>query len=312
MKIKFEPLLFRVPSLLICCSSHEDRCAGILRQIGAYRPMALALIHHDDLNPRRELNHRSMVELAQDLGLEVVEVRYTKSEPSASMAHCVRLLSNLLAKYPSAQIVLDISVLTRIHMFMLFQWFDDADYWHRLCIAYSEPETYFISEHIPLSFGLHSFQQIPGFAACANFSRSTHLMVFLGYEGDRSVAAFEYIQPEVTTLVVPRPPYQEEWVGWTERFNVEIIRLVGSDHIVYVDPIDPIAVLEMMTEQFGEIDRSSARVRVIVPTGTKPQALGAYMYTRQAIDQPSIVYVRPLRYNTELYSAGVGKVWRIK
>lgn len=312
MKIQFDPVEFRAPSVLVGCSSHEDRCMGILGQIGDDRPVAIVLFHHDDVNPRRERNHSKMVGLAQGLGVELVEVQYTKSQPRASMMRGVRRLDELLSRYPSVEVMLDISVLTRLHMFMLFQWFEDVGYWNRLRIGYCEPENYFISEHIPLSFGIDSFQQIPGFAACANFSRSTHLMLFLGYEGDRSVAAYEYIQPEVTTLVVPNPPYRPQWAGYSERFNVEIIGLVGRDQIVHADPVDPCAVLNMMKSEFGEIDQPSPRARVIVPTGTKPQALGAFMYTRRAVDQPAIIYARPLRYNTDLYSAGIGRIWRIK
>lgn len=312
MKIKFDPTLFRAPSLLVCCSSHEDRCMGILRQIREERPVAVVLFHHDDPNPRRESKHSQMAQFVRALNVELVEVQHTKKQPGLSMARGVQHFRKLLSKYANTDIILDISVLTRLHMFMLFQWFDDEGYWDRLHIVYCEPESYFISEHIPLSFGLHSFQQVPGLPVCADFSRAVHLMLFLGYEGDRALAAFEYVQPEVTTLVVPRPPYRQEWIGWTERFNVEIIGLVGSDRIVHVDPIDPGAALSMMREQFGEVDRRSENARVIVPTGTKPQALGAYMYAREAVDQPSIVYAQPLRYNTDLYSEGISRVWRIK
>lgn len=312
MKIRFEPALFQVPSVLVCCSSHEDRCAGILNQVSDARPSAVALFRHDDPNPRRDRKHRAMLDTARRLDVDVIEIPHTKSQLGISMARGVRRLADLLSTYPNAEIILDISVLTRIHMFMLFQWFDDIGYWDHLRIAYCEPSNYFISEHIPLSFGLHAFQQIPGLPPCADFSRSTHLMLFLGYEGDRALAAFEYIQPESTTLVIPRPPYRTEWIGWTERFNVEIIGLVGKDQIVYADPIDPSAVLSMMAKELGDIDEHSERARVIVPTGTKPQALGAYMYAREAVDQPSIVYARPLRYNTDLYSDGIGRAWRIK
>jgi len=312
MKVEFDPALFRMPSLLVCCSSHEDRCAGILHQIRDDRPVAIALFHHDDPNPRRERRHLEMVEIARGLGVEVIEVPHTKSQPGISMAREVRQLTNALSKYRDIEIVLDISVLTRIHMFMLFRWFDDMGYWDRLRIGYCEPRSYFISKHIPLSFGLHAFRKIPSIAACADCRRSTHLMLFLGYEGDRSLAAFEHIQPETTTLVVPKPPYRPEWIGWTERFNVEIIGLVGRDQIVHVDPIDPSAVRSMMERKFGDVRHGSVSARVIVPTGTKPQAVGAYMYTRDAVDQLSIIYARPIRYNTDLYPNGIGRVWRIK
>lgn len=312
MKIRFEPALFQAPSVLVCCSSHEDRCMGVLSQISDDRPIAIALFHHDDPDPQRERKRRDMLDAARRLDVEVVEIPHTKSQPAISMAREVRQLTDLLSEYPDAEVILDISVLTRIHMFMLFQWFDDIGCWDRLRITYCEPQKQFSSEQIPSSFGLHSFQLVPGLAPGTDFSRSIHLMLFLGYEGDLSFASFDHIKPVSTTLVIPKPPYRTEWVGLAERFNVEIIGLVGKGQIVYVDPIDPSAVLNMMTRELGDVGTRSERARVVVPTGTNPQALGAYMYKREAVDQPSIVYARPLRYNAEWYSEGVGRVWTIK
>ena len=57
MKNGFEPALFQVPSVLVCCSSHEGRCMGILNQASDDRPTAIVLFQHDDRNPRRERNH---------------------------------------------------------------------------------------------------------------------------------------------------------------------------------------------------------------------------------------------------------------
>lgn len=312
MKLLFDPHSFRVPAVLVCCSSHEDRCLGILSRINEDKLCSVVLFHHDDPNPRREENHVRMLTKIDDLHTDLYEISYTKNRPIRSLTQATLTLRKVFMGRPDATILLDISVLTRRHMLMLYQWFDDMGYWDRLQVVYCEPASYCTSDYIPLSFGLHSFEPIPGLPACPDFSRSIHLMLFLGYEGDRALAAFDYIQPEITTLVIPTPPYRSEWIGRTERFNAEIIKMVGQEHIVRVDPINPAAVVEMLEKRFGGSEQRSKRARVIVPLGTKPQALGAYMYARQCVDQPCIIYARPLRHNQTLYSRGTGIAWRIK
>lgn len=312
MKHLFETNSFRLPAVLLCCSSHEDRCLGILSRITEDKPCSVVLFHHDDPNPRREENHKKMLAKIDDLHIKLWEIPYTKNRPVHSLTQATLTLQEVFKGMPDATIFLDISVLTRRHLLMLCQWFDDMGYWDRLQVVYSEPENYYTSDYIPLSFGLHSFEPIPGLPACPDFSRSIHLMLFLGYEGDRALAAFDYIQPEITTLVIPNPPYRPEWIGRTERFNAEIIKLIGQEHILRVDPINPAEVVEMLEKRFGRSEQRSKRARVIVPLGTKPQALGAYMYARQCVDQPCVIYARPLRHNQTLYSHGTGNVWRIK
>jgi hypothetical protein len=195
---------------------------------------------------------------------------------------------------------------------MMLRWLDDEGYWDRLVVVYSSPEDYDVSQYIPLSFGISAFQQIPGFSACPDLSRSVHLVLFLGYEGDRALATYEHVQPMQTTLVIPFPPGQPSWAGRTERFNADLLGLIGEKSTVKVEALDPDATYRALGQILGDTDKRSQHARVVCPLGTKPQALGIYSYVRECSDPPAIVYAGPLRHNHEFFSHGIGITWILK
>jgi hypothetical protein len=221
-------------------------------------------------------------------------------------------LKEILASRKNDAIVLDISVFTKRHLLMILRWLDDEGYWDKLCVIYTAPEDYDVSQFIPLSFGIASFQQIPGFSACPDLSRPVHLVLFLGYEGDRVLATYEHVQPMQTTLVIPYPPYQPSWAGRTERFNADLLGLVGKEAISKVDSIDPEETCKALEHILGDKKQRSLHAKVVGPLGTKPQTLGIYSYVRECSDPPAIVYASPLRHNHEFFSHGIGKTWLLK
>ena len=194
----------------------------------------------------------------------------------------------------------------------MLRWLDDEGLWERLTVVYSAPEDYDASQHIPLSFGLTSFHQIPGFSACPDLSRPVHLVLFLGYEGDRALAVYEHVEPVRATLVVPHPPYKPSWIGRTEKFNADLLALVGEGQTEKVDPIDPNATKAALVKIFGDGHKRGEHAKIVCPLGTKPQTLGIYSYMRECADPPAVVYASPLRHNHEFYSHGVGKTWVLK
>jgi len=277
-----------------------------------WRPSEAIIFHYDDPNPKREKNHRSMETDLRAVSVEPVALQFTERNAVKSLHDNMRELRALLSRNPEAAIVFDISVFTKRHLLMTLRWLDDEGCWDRLCVVYSEPDDYDVSQHIPLSFGLSTLQQIPGFAACPDLSRPLHLVLFLGYEGDRALAVYEHLQPIQTTLAVPHPPFKPAWAGRTEAFNSDLLALVGDDLLVKVDSIDPDNVNASLVKMFGDEKKRGPHARVLCPLGTKPQTLGIYSYVRSCADAPAILYASPLRHNHDFFSHGVGITWVLK
>lgn len=310
MKTPLSCALLPSGALLIACSSHEERCEGLARRKGNWTPSAVVLFHYDDENPKREQRHKSLLKAFG--ACEPISLQFTEGDPAKSVSDNVAVLDQLLAENASRPLVLDMSVFTKRHLLMTLRWLDDRGCWERLHVIYSEPEDYVVSEHVPLSFGIAAIHQIPGFCATPDISRPLHLVVFLGYEGDRALAVYEYIQPMITTLMIACPPYRPEWEGRTENFNRDIIKLVGQDNVLRVDAVDPVASAGAMAQCFRDGTGRAPHGKIICPLGTKPQALGVYLFVRDCLEPPAIVYASPMRHNHEFYSKGIGTTWVLK
>ena len=239
MKIEFTTSLLPPKAILITCSSHENRCTGLVARMTGWKPTEAVIFHYDDTNPKREQNHRAIEGTLQSVAVKTTTLQFVERNAVKGLHDNMKSLHKTLRNHKDDAIVLDISVLTKRHLLMMLRWLDDEGLMDRLFIVYSEPGDYNVSKYIPLSFGLSLLQHIPGFSACPDLSRALHMVLFLGYEGDRALAVYEHLQPIQTTLVIPYPPYKEDWIGKTENLNSDLIAVVGEGQIVRVDSIDP-------------------------------------------------------------------------
>ena len=312
MRQALKPGVLPDGAVLVTCSSHEERCKGLLSRARDWSPSEVVLFHYDDENPIREDNHRQMETLGKELGAKLTVLQFTEGDAVRSLRENKETLQRATHLSDSGAIVIDISVFTKRHLLMMLRWLDDCGFWSRLYVAYSEPGDYLVSKYIPLSFGLASLQQTPGFSACPDLSRPVHLVMFLGYEGDRALAVYEQIQPLKTTLAIPYPPYRPGWKGRTEYFNQDLLALVGEDAIRNVDALEPDATSEALAAILGESADRDNFARIVCPLGTKPQTLGVYNYLRRTDDPPAVVYAGPLRHNHSFFSKGLGETWLLK
>lgn len=309
MKTPFDESVLPHNGVLIVCSNHEERCLGVVNDLRDWVPQAAVILAYQDSNIRG-LEHHAKIVSALERKCAVDELSLTCLDGGSATESRDRLRS-LLVESSGAQVVLDASVLSKKHLLLLLRLLDDYGLWDRLWIAYSEPEDYEIDGRLPLSFGLSSVALLPGFDPSANPSRPLHAAIFLGYEGDRAFSTYDIIQPRKTTLIVPDPPFREDWVGRTEELNRSILVATAGDQVSVErsDALDPSSTVEVLVRIFGEFDYYSDFGRTVCPLGTKPQAVGAYMYIRKCKDRPSVIYSQALRHNAKYYSRGIGKRW---
>jgi hypothetical protein len=310
MKEAFSSAHLSGDCVFLTCSSHEDRCLGIVQKWANWRPERSVVFHYDDLNPRRERNHTALHEALRTAG-EVLEIPFTEGDAVKSFRSQREKLERVISESAGRSVVVDVSVFTKRHLLMLLRWLDDYDCWNRLWVLYTEPEEYEIEGHLPLSFGVSCIEQVPGFSAAPDPSRPLHVAMFLGYEGDRAFATYEVLQARQTTLIIPDPPFRPSWAGRTEILNRDLLAVVGESALQKADSLDPDSSFAVLTKVFGDPTQRSECSRAICPLGTKPQVFGAYLYLRQTIDPPAVIYTGSLRHNHSYYSRGVGPSWLI-
>lgn len=311
MKLQLDEARLPTDSVFLMCVSEEDRSRGVLDRSINWKPTHTVLVTYSGDNPRRDDQLARVKDVFQGRSLAHVITECDEAFPAKCLKSQIDALSLLCGATP-LPLVIDISVFTKRNLLMLWQWLDDLNAWDRVTVVYSEPDKYVVSKYIPLTFGLESLQQIPGSPGVADCSRPVHLVLLLGYEGDRALAVYEQIQPMQTTLFVPHPPYRLDWEGRTEEFNSDLLNLTGNRHVKRVDSIDPEATASMLRATIGPTDRRNQNAVVICPLGTKPQTLGVFQYLRESRDPAAVIYANPMRHNKSFYSEGIGHSWILK
>ena len=310
MKKTFNSKLLPGSSLLITCASHEERSKGMITRLGEWSPSKTLLLHYADSNALGE-THRAEIMTELESRCSVADLSFDENRVTENFDQQRHHLRATINSHGDNPIVVDVSVLTKRHLLLLLRWIDDCKCWDRLWIIYTEPEEYEIEGFLPLSFGVSSVQQLPGFSSSPNPSRPLHAVMFLGYEGDRAFATYELLQPKKTTVIIPDPPFNPEWKGRTESLNSNLLSAIGQYSMEKADSLDPESSLAMLTAVLGDPATRSEFSRALCPLGTKPQTIGAYLYLRMCIDPPAVIYSRALRHNHSFYSRGVGMTWLI-
>ena len=313
MKEVFRAASLPPDSLFITCANHEDRCSAIASDFGRWRPRHTIVFVYGDASPATDAQAAT---IRQALGTrsQVNQVMMPDRPAIESIGDGGPVLQRTLSEHGARPVVLDASVLTKRHLLMLLRWLDDRGYWDSLWIVYAEPADYDIDGSIALSFGLSSVRQLPGFPTAPNPSRPLHLVLFLGYEGERAFGTYAVLQPQKTTVVVPYPPFQSQWEGRTETRNENLLTSLPSGReIEKSDAVDPTSSKILLERIFGPSSgTTSPESRAVCPLGTKPQALGMYSYVRECIDPPAVIYAGVLRHNHVFYTNGVGRKWLIQ
>ena len=310
MKVAFDSESLPTSSLLITCASHEERSKGLISRLGEWSPSKTLLLHYADSNALGE-QHRSEITNELEPRCSIVDHSFDENRVIDNFDQQRHHLRATIDSHGDNPIVVDVSVLTKRHLLLLLRWIDDCGCWDRLWVVYSEPEEYEIEGFLPLSFGVSSVQQLPGFSSSPNPSRPLHSVMFLGYEGDRAFATYELLQPKKTTVIIPDPPFNPEWKGRTENLNSNLLSTIGQYSMERADSLDPEASYGVLTTVLGPAGTRSEFSRTLCPLGTKPQTIGAYLYLRKCVDPPAVIYSRALRHNHSYYSRGVGTTWLI-
>lgn len=311
MKLPLDSEHLPAEAVFLTCATEEDRCCGILERVGGWRPNQTVVCTYSGYNSRRDENLTRMRDRLSSLSLDFKISEYSEQESTCCLRQQIETLSPLVAER-HLPLVIDISVFTKRHLLMLWRWLEDIAAWDRVSIVYSEPEDYIVSDFIPLTFGLESLQQIPGYPGVANCSRPVHLVLLLGYEGDQALAVYEQIQPMHTTLFVPSPPYRPEWEGRTEKFNRDLLSLTGDESCHKVDAIEPEDTTALLRSLLDTPPHPGPNAVIVCPLGTKPQTLGVFEFLRSSHDPPAIIYASPLRHNKSFFSHGIGYSWILK
>ena len=299
--------------VFICCSSFEERCLGSIIKFDDYKYNNGYIFYYDEPDEMRDRHQEQMERILKASG-PCTEIPASVSDPIFAIAELSQKLSKLHLDPYSSVITVDITTLTKTHLLLLLKALDLMGLMQSLRIIYTEPKDYITDLYLSMSIGIRDCESIPGFISVQPLSKPVLLIIFLGYEGDRAMALYNNLDPNATLLIVPSPAYHSEWEGRTELLNQNLINLIGRENVIDSDPLNPTKVYSRLYQILMEnivYDLKKWNC-CIAPLGTKPQALGLYLFWRKHPAQFSIIYASPLKHNKLYYSTGIGKTWLLQ
>jgi hypothetical protein len=233
------------------------------------------------------------------------------SSPSEGIKKFLGFLSERQLNLSNRRAIIDITVFTKPYFFLLFKTLREKYGMSKFSIVYTEPEKYKSKQpdtgEIILTEGLDRVENIPGFFGSCIYPRDA-LIVFLGFEGKRSLEVFYNISPQATFAINGFPSFQPGWHRTSLEANMRfMMESKAADHLYFAPAIDPFEnarVLSYVVKSEGIEKESNV---VIAPLGTKMQALGALLYSlKNALAK--VVYPFPSTYKAD-YSYGCGPIW---
>jgi len=178
------------------------------------------------------------------------------------------------------KIIIDITVIPKAYFFLLIKVLKEKYDVKKIDIIYTEPEKYSNSQEgkIILTEGLDRIESIPGFSGSSVYSKDA-LIVFLGFEGNRSLEVFHFVNPDITYAINGFPSYKPGWHKISLEANMRFLKLSGaSNNLFFAPAIDPFDNKNVLYQIIEDINRKNEKMNIIIaPLGTKMQALGVLL-----------------------------------
>lgn len=300
--------------LFICTTSFEDRCrrATELLDTQYHVKDAIVVLYKDTIIPRR-----------RDINSEFIDKKLIKCASNIISIGCdfrnvYSLLFELERKLKEGKITLnhrfitiDITCFTKLHLLLLLKYLSQKTK-AIFRFLYTKPLTYCTleSKDKKLSYGFLELVTTKYKIEPEAYNKEGNCCIFfLGHEFERTYKAFELLEPTEYWVIQGVPGYNiqmELYMKKENKFFIEEAEALGR--CKYASAEDPVSVVECLKEiSQREEDKESL---VFVPCGTKPQALGIFMFSEIAEKfNLKISYPMPKCYNAESYSRYVGKTY---
>ena len=288
-------------TLYITSVSFEDRCLALLRDLaqeeerGEERHIAVLDFRGYEAVDPYLVNRAQFMRDAAEIGCGVDVVDAAPSCPLEGRAR----LEEIVKEVGARRVVVDISTLPRNHLFGICRLLCEAG--GSTTLRYYKPEAY----GGQLSRGVRRVEPMPGFEGKGVGDGSLTLVLILGFEGYKSLYAWEQLGPSRTIALLGDPPYRAEFLDMARRRNGELFRQMGGrGEVGRLHTFDVgVAYGELEGLYRRLVDEDPGVEIAVCPLGTKPQTVAAFALGYNHLDV-GVAYVSSLMYYTGDYSRG--------
>jgi hypothetical protein len=145
-----------------------------------------------------------------------------------------------------------------------------------------------------LTRGVEQITTIPNFFGSPSLEKQTILVLFLGFEPERSVTVWKHFEPPKTVVLITDPPRygNTDYLKYAQDNNAYLLAQPSVE--VRKVPADNPYTVKRELEAIYKDARSSFNM-VIGPFGTKPQTVGVFLFCLE-YPKAQVVYSFPSNY----------------
>ena len=280
--------------LFLCCASFENRClAGAAKMGTNFRVRFSVIFAIEDERYQRLVDtnlYRLQAQLAKRTAEGVFVIRCQRDDPIEGISQLKGIWDRCRPKdLDEPFITIDISGFTKVYLLGLLHYLVAELNLGIPRIIYTT-QTYSPTR---LTHGVEKIDTVANFFGSISIDKQTILVLFLGFEPERSLAVWKHLNPARTIALITTPRQGKiDYLKYAEKNNAYLLSQPSVE--VRNSPADnPYAVRKMLEAVYDETKGSFNMV--IGPFGTKPQTVGVFLFWLEH-SKVQVVYSFPSEY----------------
>ena len=281
--------------LFICCASFEERCLSSTSIMGTDFRVRFATIFVIEEPLYKQEVDTNLFRLQSELRKKTTEGTFVitcqKRNPMEGVAQLKSIWEQCKPKNPEEPfITLDISGFTKIYLLGLLHYLVNE-------LNIGIPRLlHTIQTYLPtkLTRGVEQITTVNDFFGTPSMEKQTILVLLLGFEPERALAVWRHYNPSKTIALLTNPPRYGnlDYLKYAQENNAHLLSQ-PSVEVRHVPADNPYAVKNVLESIYS--DTRVTFNMVIGPFGTKPQAVGVFLF---CLEHPraQIVYSFPEKY----------------
>jgi len=281
--------------LFICCASFEDRCLSSTSRMGNDFWTRFAIIFViEEPSYKKEVDH-NLLGLQNELRKRTTEgifvISCQRQNPIDGITQLRTIWTRCRPKNSEEPfITIDISGFTKIYLLELLHYLI-AELNLGIPRLIHTTQTYLPTR---LTRGVQQITTIPSFFGSISLEKQTVLVLFLGFEPERSLSVWKHFNPLKTIALITNPPRYGnlDYLKYAQENNSYLLSQPAVE-VRDVPADNPYAVKNALEAIYKE---TKASFNIVVgPFGTKPQALGVFL---SCLEHPKVqvIYSFPVNY----------------
>jgi len=281
--------------LFICCASFENRCLSAAAKAGPNYRVRFSIIFVIEEPRFQQLIETNLYKLQSLLTKRTSEgvfiIRCQRGDPIDAINQLKGIWERCCPKdAEEPYITLDISSLTKVYLLSLLHYLVAGLNLGLPRIVYTT-QTYAPSK---LTSGVEQIATVANFFGSISVEKQTVLVLFLGFESERSLSVWKQYSPARTIALVTTPRGGKvDYLHYAEKNNAFLLSQPGVE-VRNVSADNPYLVRSVLESIYDEIKGTNNMV--IGPFGTKPQTVGIFLFWFEHA-KVQLVYSFPAEYS---------------